>query len=233
MMKIMLPKIIAAALFTLAVSAPAQEFRRSIEVQTPRMNGPDVQALQRRLLAAGFAGIGEADGYYGPATEKAVKQVQCFTGFEETGIVDRALWDFIFADAAGVLSLISVVSAYDTARLRTITGGNSYDYWNFSGYSFTVYFAGDGVMKVLEIQGGGGDSAYTERYYFAAEDRFVAIRQNSGLYGSSTGVYIRSQGFTDKRGYASEMGSRKADYESDFEPDGTLLAVLYSLRFGP
>jgi hypothetical protein len=73
-----------------------ENFSRVLELNTKRMNGPDVEALQKRLLYLGFSGVGEADGYYGPKTEEIIKTIQKFAGFDENGKVDRTLWDFIF-----------------------------------------------------------------------------------------------------------------------------------------
>jgi len=75
---------------------PPQNFSRILEVKKPRMNGQDVLTLQKRLLYLGFSGVGEADGYYGPKTEGAIKTIQKLAGFDENGKVDRKLWDFIF-----------------------------------------------------------------------------------------------------------------------------------------
>jgi len=73
-------------------------YHRVIELQTPRMNGEDVKELQTRLLSLGYSSVGEADGYYGPATEQAVKEVQARRGIDVNGKVDRDLWDNIFSD---------------------------------------------------------------------------------------------------------------------------------------
>ena len=61
-----------ALLFTAVISAVySQDFSRTIELKNPRMNGQDVLCLQNRLLALGFSGIGDADGWYGPLSEGA------------------------------------------------------------------------------------------------------------------------------------------------------------------
>ena len=71
---------------------------RTIELTNPRMNGDDILELQSRLLSLGFVEIGEADGYYGPLMEEAIKNIQMAYGFEANGKVDRALWGFLFLD---------------------------------------------------------------------------------------------------------------------------------------
>ena len=77
-------------------TATATNFTRVIELKSPRMNGPDVLALQERLLSLGFSEIGTADGYYGPMTEGVIKNIQTSSHFEINGKVDRVLWDHIF-----------------------------------------------------------------------------------------------------------------------------------------
>ena len=77
-------------------AATATNFTRIIELTNPRMNGPDVLALQEKLLSLGFSEIGTADGYYGPMTEGVIKNIQTSSHFEINGKVDRVLWDHIF-----------------------------------------------------------------------------------------------------------------------------------------
>jgi len=79
-------------------AVPEQKFNRIIAVVTPRMEGEDVLELQNRLLSLGFGEVGEADGYYGPATEGVIKNIQSLSGFESNGKVDKTFWDFILDD---------------------------------------------------------------------------------------------------------------------------------------
>lgn len=41
----------------------------------------------------GYAPTIDVDGYYGPQTESAVKEIQKKKGVEETGVVDLDLWN--------------------------------------------------------------------------------------------------------------------------------------------
>ena len=83
-------------------TATATNFTRVIELKSPRMNGPDIVALQKQLLSLGYDSVGEADGYYGPATEKVVKYIQFFRGEDKDGKVDQSLWNDIFEDFNGM-----------------------------------------------------------------------------------------------------------------------------------
>ena len=85
---------------------------RNIELTNPRMEGEDILDIQNRLLLLGFTEIGDADGYYGPLTVEVIKKIQKFTGFEQNGIVNAVLWDFIFQTKNSVL-LITVAQQKD------------------------------------------------------------------------------------------------------------------------
>jgi N-acetylmuramoyl-L-alanine amidase len=72
------------------LKAPWADNPRSLRLSTPRMEGPDVLALQERLKAAGFAI--SPDGELGPKTAEAIQAFQKKKGLEVTGI---ATADFI------------------------------------------------------------------------------------------------------------------------------------------
>lgn len=55
------------------------------------MTGPDVMAVQRRLLVLGFA-AGPWDGVYSPRTQQAVVRFQQFQGLRADGIVGPLTW---------------------------------------------------------------------------------------------------------------------------------------------
>lgn len=65
--------------------APADEKPRLLKLSQPLMKGSDVLKLQEALNKAGI--VVEADGAFGPATDKAVKQFQQQNGLEPDGIV--------------------------------------------------------------------------------------------------------------------------------------------------
>lgn len=61
---------------------------RTLKRTQPAMQGEDVRQIQTALLKAGFSlGADGADGYFGPATEQAVKQFQQKTGLAVDGVV--------------------------------------------------------------------------------------------------------------------------------------------------
>jgi peptidoglycan hydrolase-like protein with peptidoglycan-binding domain len=62
-------------------------------------DGPEVAAIQQRLLIHGFA-IGTIDGSYGSRTKSAVGNFQQSKGLDGDGIVDKQTWMALAADPA-------------------------------------------------------------------------------------------------------------------------------------
>jgi hypothetical protein len=67
---------------------------RSIVWEPPasRAARPEVLDVQRRLLALGYAQVGQADGFYGDQTRAAVRAFQQANGLPDSGDVDCATW---------------------------------------------------------------------------------------------------------------------------------------------
>lgn len=83
-----------------AVVAPVP-FGRTLKLQDNRLNGPDVLAVQNRLIALMLpARPGQGDGWYGPVTTQTVRVFQRANGLPVTGMVDRVTWDRLFSAAA-------------------------------------------------------------------------------------------------------------------------------------
>ena len=80
-------------LFFLLFSVYAQ--KRTLEVTKPRMHGDDVKIVQTKLVELGFTEIGEIDGYYGPKSEGAVKELKSLIGFPVNGYVNESLYAFL------------------------------------------------------------------------------------------------------------------------------------------
>ncbi len=85
----------------LAVEEPGQSprFTRLLSLERPRMSGPDIRAVQRRLLNLGYAEVGQIDGVFGPETEVAVKNFQSANQLDVDGIVGPQTWEKLFGDA--------------------------------------------------------------------------------------------------------------------------------------
>lgn len=80
-----------------AATAPA--LTRSLYLQSPRMTGDDVRTLQERLLLLGFSEVGTADGIFGPATDRAVRQFQTDNALTVDGIIGPKTWAVLFGAA--------------------------------------------------------------------------------------------------------------------------------------
>jgi polyisoprenyl-teichoic acid--peptidoglycan teichoic acid transferase len=73
----------------------------SLELTDPLQRSPAVRRLQEHLntqaAAIGFAPVG-TDGVYGPATARAVAELQLRTGRQPTGVVTLRLWSQLIGD---------------------------------------------------------------------------------------------------------------------------------------
>lgn len=76
-------------------------FSRTLQLQDRRLNGPDVLAVQNRLIALMRPlRAGQGDGWYGPVTATTVRVFQRANGLNPTGEVDRLTWDRLFSGEA-------------------------------------------------------------------------------------------------------------------------------------
>lgn len=64
---------------------------RYLRVTTPTMEGPDVYAVQQRLINLGLLTT-RADGIYGPVTEAAVRAFQSQNSLKADGVVGPLTW---------------------------------------------------------------------------------------------------------------------------------------------
>ena len=74
------------------------KFTRYMKYTFPLIRGNDVLQLQKNLAAAGYALVGEPDGKYGAATEKAVLAFQKDRGLTVDGIVGPQTWSAIIEE---------------------------------------------------------------------------------------------------------------------------------------
>ncbi|PNY81720.1 peptidoglycan-binding protein [Deinococcus koreensis] len=76
-------------------------FRRVLQLQAKRQSGPDVAAVQNRLISLMRPmPAGRGDGWYGPVTAATVRAFQRANGLAPTGRVDQRTWDMLFSPAA-------------------------------------------------------------------------------------------------------------------------------------
>jgi formylglycine-generating enzyme required for sulfatase activity len=175
-------------------TATATNFTRVIELKSPRMNGPDIVALQKRLLSLGYDSVGEADGYYDPATEGVIKTIQEFSGFEVNGEVNRQLLDYILDNSKETyLKKISTVAKYNINNL--ILTDKSYDPYAETGGGYPTndryYHSSDGDLKIrFYDDGSDGMLGYTI-YYLSKDEYIVLVRR---LYGDDEVAWRKGSG---------------------------------------
>ena len=102
--------VLLFSVFSFCIFAEKATQERILTVTSPRIYGEDVKFIQTKLIEMGFAEIGEIDGYYGPKTEKAVKDFQSIAGFNSNGIISKKEYDF-FKDENSKL-IINAVHAW-------------------------------------------------------------------------------------------------------------------------
>jgi hypothetical protein len=119
------------------------------------MNGPDVLALQKRLLELTFYELGEADGYYGPMTEGVIKKIQALWGMPVTGIVNKEFWDIIFDEwVSGYwLPQKSIYNRNNLERSRNL-GIGIYGSGDYIDEIFVYYTLEDKEVKVIDSRNG-------------------------------------------------------------------------------
>ncbi len=130
-------------------------FGRAIQVQKPAIQGDDVSAIQRRLLALGYTQLGVADGIFGEQSAVAVLAFQQRNSLDADGIVGPSTWERLFstsplaADGAG--PLVPIVDAEN----RWLIGASRDGRWvapidagalMAGGESYTIYQP-DGAMS--------------------------------------------------------------------------------------
>lgn len=71
-------------------------YSRPLSLQTARLFGPDVKAIQKRLLELGYSELGAADGYFGPQTRVAVRRFQANNSLAADGVVGPNTWSRLF-----------------------------------------------------------------------------------------------------------------------------------------
>ena len=228
-------------------TATATNFTRVIELKSPRMNGEDIVALQKQLLSLGYDSVGEADGYYGPATEKVVKYIQFFRGEDKDGKVDQSLWNDIFEDFNGMNLLKRGSFAANTAiEASTVLDVfqkfigwkdiDGYYYRNESDIDCDPKKIANGLLNNREYAYSFSDSYgptdYLRRvaYYFSPEHNLVLRTDNGEMAPRREFILPDFRKFIH-RVYNRLRGWHSYDEIYDFDPQTGVFTLLETIDY--
>lgn len=160
-------KISILVLFLLVFSVYAQ--RRTLEVTKPRMNGDDVKKVQKELVELGFTEVGEIDGYYGPKSEGAVKELKSLIGFPVNGYVNEYLYDFLESKDSDLIFDAIKVYNQNKNKSEQIVYEEGYDFYSRDVKIFELsdssYFFVETESTAYNPDGGGLDPWDTTAEY--------------------------------------------------------------------
>jgi peptidoglycan hydrolase-like protein with peptidoglycan-binding domain len=158
---------------------------RQLKVTQPRMNGEDVLQLQKKLVVMHFREVGEADGWYGPKTEEAVKRLQHYFGFLPDGVVNERLWSVLFSPEEVVGRLGSDIASINEYVLENPKYNGDFNPGPYGRTDVTWYVDGDDfkyiLLNVFENTDGfeseSTDGSFTKSVWelYPLGDRFLAI----------------------------------------------------------
>jgi len=172
-------KKIVAVFFSIVTLSTigAQSYKSALKLTSPRMNGPEVQAVQEKLLALGFSKIGVADGWFGPLTKDAVSLFQRFYGYPDNGIVDSAIWAELMADFRKQLNIEAAIREANSISAFQLQK-QSHDIMNLSteGGSVDQYFSEEKL--IIEDFFFYGEMGKVEYRVFHLNDGLVILKKD-------------------------------------------------------
>ena len=230
-------------------TATATNFTRVIELKSPRMNGEDIVALQKQLLSLGYDSVGEADGYYGTATEKVVKYIQFFPGGKVgDGKVNQPWWNYIFTDYDGDVYLLkrgsfAANTAIDASTVLDVFQKfigwkdiDGYYYRNESDIDRDPKKIANGLLNNREYvytsieSYANTDYETSTRYYFSPEHNLVLRTDNGEMAPRREFILPDFRKFIH-RVYHGLTGWHSYDEIYDFDPQTGVFTLLETIDY--
>lgn len=182
----------------LVVSLYAQNSRRVLEVKRPRMNGEDVKNIQTKLVNLGFTEVGEIDGYYGPKSEAAIKELKDFIGVSVDGYVNDCVYDFF--DSSDSLLIGEAIKVYNQQKNKEgfVVHEESYDFYSSEVKIFKVnkslYLLVE-IENTAEAADGGSFDPFAETVDVVFKTNITAYLMNGKDF------YVLQEGKLEKSDY--------------------------------
>ena len=110
------------------------------KLQNPRINNKEVEYIQKSLSKINLLPEKEIDGWYGPVTEKVVKELQKIIGIKETGGVNSELYKFLINENLSEIIKIDKIEKHETFEKVL----------DCSGYIFEVYYENTEIKKIIK-----------------------------------------------------------------------------------
>lgn len=195
-----------------AFFATAQNYSRLLMLKKSRMNGEDVRAVQVALNNLGFTEVGEADGWFGPKTEKGVKSFQKLAGFSVNGVVNKDVYELLVNQKGG-----NVIQAY----LNELNQINYYLKQDLSRktYDYNGHSSEGGEICVYRSE---AESLYSEMSLCGEMGRFVAT-----LYKvSGTNYVLVCESTTYKSHLNSDPKTNTVEYKIYYYTSGLYFNIL-------
>lgn len=190
------------------VALQSADFSRELKLSEPRMHGNDVLDVQNRLLSLGFTEIGEADGWFGPKAEVAVKKYQDYVGSTRNGIVNRRIWqalsshegiDGLINDTISTVNSIEKdvpVNYKSSPRIYNYISGPNYsksEYTPTENNSDSVFLSQlivavqcrKGFLVYVETRTPSGDWFVVENNYYDKDGKLIFIKWDMNTSYSS------------------------------------------------
>ena len=110
------------------------------EIKTPRIHNKEVENIQTSLSKVKLLSENDIDGWYGPITEKAVKEIQKIIGIKDTGKVNPELYQFLTNDKFFEIIKLDKIEKYELFEKVL----------DCSGYIFEVYYENTEIKKITK-----------------------------------------------------------------------------------